>query len=316
MLQRRWLCAALALLPACQGAPPSEPSGTVIVGITSEFEPGVDLLNLQADTMVDGATPTRATWSFNGSEPLAFPIELPFEELPEGARIDVALSVFEGSTLGGSPFMTRQLSTSIVAGRALLLRAHLDWECVPSFHLAGSLLAPTCTPPQTCIAAACKDPYVPPSMLELYAPTWAVDFADECRPLDAGPSEVAVGQGLETYGALVPGGAVPMHLGNQGGYHVWLALRMKNLHRAGSTTMLTAERKSTGEELCSLKVPWDYAPAGNGYCDIPGIQCVVTNDVQGSSALDGEAVTVRATIVDATGEVGVGEQEITLAAGQ
>jgi len=320
MVSRGWLCAVSTLVTgglsaACQGAAPDD-VGSVVVGITSDFEPGVDIERLEADISVDGAAQGRKIWSVNGPDRLAFPIELPFDGLPQGTRIDVALSAREASSQGDLPFMSRQVATSIAAGESLLFRARLGWECVPSFQLAGGHLAPACAAPETCIASQCEEPYVPPEALEPYLPTWAVAYADECRPEGAGPPEIFVGQGLEAYSAIEAGDTIEMQLGNQGGYHVWFSARMKNLHRAGCTTQLIAALKSTGEELCDIRVPWDYVPAGDGYCDMIGIRCVVSNSFFAPEILDGEVLQVRAQVIDATGEVGLAEHEITLIAPQ
>lgn len=316
-MRTRIVTTALLLSAAGCAAPPAESGdgdtpGVVVVGITSDFLPGVDVGRLEAEVSIDGVEAPRKTWTLDGGEPLAFPIELPLEGLPDGARVDLRFATFESTSTLEPPFLTRQAATSAVAGQKLLLRTHLEWECVPGFILGGETTAPTCVAPDTCIAAECDDPYVPPGSLELYSPSWAVDFADECRPLDAGPPELAIGEGIETFSALAPGGGVQMHLGSQGGYHIWLALRMKNLHRVGSTTTISAKRADTGEELCGATLPRDFSPVGDGACDLVGIQCVVTLDVMELDALIGQTVALSAKVVDITGDVGFSEQDATL----
>lgn len=301
------------LVSACDAPPPSN-LGTIVIGVTSDFTPGPDIGRLEADLSINGAPPERRTWAIDKGEPLAFPFELPYEDLPGGAEIDVRWSAFETSYTTDPPFLTRHAIASVVAGSELLLRTHLEWECVPSYNLGGDRLAPTCAEPDTCVAAECTDPHVPVHELEPYSSTWAVAYADECRPLDAGPPEVIVGQGIETFSPVPPGGEVPMEAGSQGGYHIWLALRMRNLHRVGSITTLAVTRPSTAEELCNFKLPWDFTPVAGGDCDLAGIRCIVSYDINGVSLLEGEQIHVEAKIADATGDVGFGQQDITLAA--
>ncbi len=145
----------------------------MVVGITSDFVPGADIARLDAEVSIDGEEATRVTWSVGGADPLAFPIELPLDDSPDGARVDVLLSGFEVAGSEAPPFVTRRAATSAAVGKDMLLRTHLEWECVPSFNLGGESLAPTCTEPDTCVAAECVDPYVPPENLEPYSPTWA-----------------------------------------------------------------------------------------------------------------------------------------------
>lgn len=312
-MSRRAPAAFLLLLVSACGEAGSALSGSVVFGVTSDFEPGPDIGRLRADMRAGDAVSSRE-WALGGARELRFPIELPFTDLPDGTPLEVTLSAYEGISPGAAPFLTRTAATSIEAGSDLLLRAHLEWECVPSFHLGGGLLAPTCDPPDTCVAAACEDPYLPPQQLEPYARTWAVDFGDECRPLGAGDAEVEIGQGTSEFSPLSPGGAVQMMKGPQGGYHVWLALRARSLHRVGSVTTVSIRLTSTGEELCTETVPWDFAPSGAGACDLPGIQCVVSYGLLGADALAGQEADVSAKVVDSTGNVALAQQVITLVA--
>jgi hypothetical protein len=142
-----------AVTAACAEAG-GEPAGTVIVGITSDFRPGVDMARLAAEVRVDGADAGSHEWTVGGEEALSFPLELRLAGLPEGARVDVSLAAYEGTSALEAPFVRRDAATSAAADRELLLRAHLEWECVPSFHLPGGALAPVCERPETCIASS------------------------------------------------------------------------------------------------------------------------------------------------------------------
>jgi hypothetical protein len=314
----RALAALVALtgaLAACASPPPESASlGTVVVGLTSDLLPGVDLVRLHITRSIDGVASPDRTSSVDGDPPLAFPMELPFEDLPDGARIDVRLEAFDSGVSSELPFLTRHLTTTVVAGHELLLRARLAWECVPSFHLPADQVVPTCSEPDTCVAAACVSPEVPSDRLEPYSPTWATAFADECRPLDAGPPELTVGQGIDAFAPLADGDPVAIQAGKQGGFHVWVALRMKNLHRAGAVTTLTGTLAATGEPLCDVSVPWDFAPSTGGYCDLPGVRCIVADNTPTADGLLDQKVHLVAKTVDATGDVGFGEKDITLVA--
>ena len=311
-VRQRALLLFLPVMTASCAEAPGEPVGAVIVGITGDFRPGPDMARLRADMRIDGAEAGRREWSVSAEEGLSFPTELPFSDLPDGTRVDVSLSAFEGLSELEEPFLRRDAATSVAEGRTLLLRAHLEWECVPSFHLPGGALAPSCPSPETCVAAACEDPYVPPGALEDYFPSWAVDYADECRPEGAGEPEVEIGRGWESFEPLAPLGPVVLEKGSQGGFHVWLALRARNLHREGAVTTLEVHREDSGEELCLVEVPWDFTPSEGGSCDLVGIQCVVSYDIAGAAGLAGQAAVVSAKVVDLLGNVGFGQGRITL----
>lgn len=315
---RATLLAAAVLACGCAQSEPPAPAPdptAVVVGITSDFLPGADLARLVAEVHVGGAPRPSTTWTLDSPEPLAFPIELWIEDLTDGDRVDVLLSAYETTAPSELPFYTRAASTSCLGGTSLLLRTHLEWECVPSFQLPGEeVLAPTCKSPETCIAASCEDPYVPASSLQPYDPSWAVDYADECRPEGAGEPTLAVGQGIDHFEPLAEGGLLVMHAGSQGGFHVWVALRARDLHREGSTTSVDVRRADTGEELCAAKVPWDFTPSEQGACDLWGIRCVVTFDIAGAAQLNGKEAVVSAKAVDLLGNVAFAERLVVLGA--
>lgn len=313
-MRRGALLVLISGLCAACVEPPGAPAGTVVVGITSDFRPGPDVVRLVAEMRVDGAPEGSREWAVGGAEALSFPMELSLSHLPDGARVDVSLLAYGGVPLSERPFLRRDVATSIVGQRTLLLRAHLEWECVPGFHLPGEALAPTCEGPRTCVAAACQDPYVPPEELEAYSPLWAVAFADECRPAGAGAPEVEIGRGRESFDAVAPFDPVIMERDPRGGFHVWLALRAKNLHRRGSVTTLAVRREDSGEELCSAEVPWDFAPSGAGACDLAGIRCLVTHDPHGMQALAGDRAVVSVKVVDLLGNMALAEEVVTLSA--
>ncbi|MBK8255097.1 MAG: hypothetical protein IPK82_20855 [Polyangiaceae bacterium] len=288
--------------------------GAVVFGITSDFQPGPDIARLQADLQVEEGAVKTLVWAAGKTPELTFPLEVRAENGAADALVTLRLSGYEGFGSAEIPFVERTISTHFVAEKTLLARTHLEWECVPNYHLPGGDLAPICKPPLTCVAAECDDPFVEPSHLEVYTPNWFSDFADACRPEGAGPPEVMVGQGLETFSPLSPAAPLMMEKGSQGGYHVWIALRQKNLHQKGSYTSVSIERNDTLEELCAVEIPWDFTPIGDGEvgCELAGIRCVVSYDAAAAAALTGKEVVVKARVVDLLGDVGFGEQATML----
>lgn len=303
------VAACAGALAGCGGTDGPGATGTVVVGVTSDFAVGADIGSLEAKITASGQAPSTLTWTVGGARQLTFPLELPFADLPDGADVGVLFSAREGTSPDEHPFLTREVATSILEGRTLLLRAHLEWECVPSFHLPGGQLAPDCPPPKTCIAASCEDPLTPPEELADYRPDWAVDYADPCRPEAAGDPTLTIGEGLDSFTPLA--GPVLLHPGPQGGYHIWLALRSTNLHQKGSVTTLSVTLDGADSPLCDLEVPWDYTPSMSNACDLAGIQCVVANDIAAANALDTQPALVTAKVRDLTGDVAFATQSLT-----
>ena len=307
---------AAALAGCGDGAAPADAHAgdapQVIAGVTSDFVPGKDLDRLRAVTSIDGVVAHDETISIRDATPLAFTLESPFPHAPAGARVEIRLEAY--AALGDvAPLVTRTAATTVVDGRTLLLRARLERECVPGYRIEGDRNTPECEAPETCVAAACRDPYVAPEELEAFAPGWASAYADACRPLDAGAPVVSIGRGIDAYAPLEDGDAVPIEAGPQGGYHMWLALRMTNLHQAGSVTELSADGGGIDPALAEIDVPYGYDDAGGGWCELHGVRYQLFFADQDVAAHIGSAIHLSARVVDATGDVGFGERTVIIA---
>ena len=294
--------------PAAPGGP-SEPTGTVIVGITTDLVPGDEIDRLHVITRASGEVLRDETLPVGaGSTAIHFPAELRFDDLPDGTPVDVSLEAIDGY----APFLWRLASTRIVAGETLLLRAWLQRECTPSYRLQAGLLAPTCEEPETCISASCKDPFVPPSELEAYAPDWATSFADACKPEGHGAPEVAIGQGETGYQPLSDGGTMTFEKGPQGGLHVWVAVRTRNVHQKGSITTVSAYSPDLDTTFEEVQVGYGYDPAGDGSCVLYGLRYVISNQVSTSLDLVGTKLRVDVKVADVSGDVASDERLFTL----
>lgn len=307
---------ALAMM-GCTGDPAPSPTLTtsVVVGVTSDLVPAKDMSRLHVIMRVDGTVLRDEIRAASDPEPLAFPLELPFGEVPDGARVEVTLEALEGYQTAEAPLLTRTAATTVIAGRVLLLRARLEVECVPGFRIEGDRIAPTCTAPETCVAATCRDPFIAPEELEDYRASWASSFADDCKPLNPAAAVVLVGEGRDAYRPLEEDEGVRIERGGQGGYHVWVAVRMKNLHQAGSVTHVTGYADDIGIEVFSFEYVFGYEEAAGGACDLYGLRCqVFFEDFASLDDLVDKPLDLDVTVVDVDGDVGIGHQRITLLA--
>jgi hypothetical protein len=286
----------------------------VIVGLTSDLMPGVDIARLRVIERVEGRPDRESTLAANNTErPIAFPLELRFEDLPDGARVETRVEAFQGYYSDEEPLVVRSAATRAVAGRSLLLRARLERECIPRLRLTGDLFAPECEAPSTCIAATCADPFVPPAQLEEYAASWAEVFADACKPLAAGEPVIVIGGGQAAFEPLGPENVVQVEGGPQGGFHVWVSLRMKNLHGAGTKTFVEIFEEGAATPRAEFLVAQSYGSSEGGFCELLGLRCQITHqstmDIEG---ILGATLRVTAKVSDTAGDVGVGEQLIKL----
>jgi hypothetical protein len=144
-----------------------------------------------------------------------------------------------------------------------------------------------------------------------YTAKAAAAFADICKPLDAGPPVVTIGQGMSDYLPTADDDVAVVEAGPQGGYHIWLATRVKNLHQSGSVIHVGGEIPSLGLSMPSMKVVFTMDPDEGGYCKLFGLRFRI-DDGDDLAPLLGRRMKVIVTITDITDDVGVGERWVTL----
>jgi hypothetical protein len=137
------------------------PSGTVVVGVTSDFAVGDEIDRLDVTARVGGALREETRGASGADEELAFPAEIRLDGLSGDTPIDASFKAFSGP----SSFLSRLASTRAVAGETRLLRVRLERGCIPSYRLPGGGLAPVCSAPETCIGGACVSTTVDPGGL-------------------------------------------------------------------------------------------------------------------------------------------------------
>lgn len=292
---------------ACGESPPAPSTGTVVVGVTTDLRVGIDLTALHVIKSEGDAVVDDYALSI-GAGDLVLPLEIPFENRAPGARVGVTLEAYTGSAT--TPIVQRSASTDVLLGANLLLRAPLDSACV--VHPGGSGEG-LCPPALTCIGGACVDPYVNPHVLEDYAPNWADSGAgDICKPIGAGAPQVFVGHGQSDYFDSDDLELAQVEAGPQGGHHIWVAARQKNLRRSGSITRVSGKVLSTGREIAPFSVVFTFDPDEGGYCKVFGLRFQLDDESHPISEVLGEPVEITVTISDPDGDVGEGKRVFTL----
>lgn len=281
-----------ATLSACDG----EPAG-VVFGVTTEIKPGALLTRLDASVSVDGTGVIDDRYE---GDALEFPLEIRVDDLEGGEDVSLVLTAFSGS----QQIVERRARTTAVAGRTLLFPTRIDQEC-------AGVSAPTCSSDETCVDGACRDPFSDPDGLADYFAAWAgTGGGDRCEP--GGSPEVVVGEGQADYLSISSGEELQVEAGPQGGYHVWIAARIRNLKQSGSVTEVGGRIDDLDYDIPKLSVVFTFDPDEADYCKLFGLRLRLDSPEHPIDSLLGKPVAVTVTITDSDGDVGVGVQTITL----
>ncbi|WP_437956149.1 hypothetical protein WME76_32460 [Sorangium sp. So ce119] len=298
------LCALcfLVVLSGCGvGAPPT---GTVVVGVTSELLPGVDIDRMRVVLRAAGEL-VRDDVMTHRSGQLFFPREFAFKDLDDLTAVEISLEAF-GAEDPDRPVLVRTAMTQVTGGRTTLLELRLERECVVAPGAA------TCPAPQTCVAGGCSAPFVDPRQLDPYDPSWKEDAEpDLCKPDGAGAPVVVVGEGQTDYFPLEDLDEVQVEAGPQGGYHIFIATRIKNLRRSGSTTVVSGVVPELGTTIEPLRVIFTLDQDEGGFCKLPGLRFRLDGEREIEELL-GKVVDVEVTVTDTDGDTGTGKRKVTL----
>lgn len=293
------LVTVLLLVTGCSGdIKPS--TGTIVFGITSNLRVGVDILRLHVVRKIDGAIESEEDFIYDGSTPLVLPMEERFENLSDGTDVEVVLDAYGSTT---TPLLSRTSKTTALAGRSLLLRVDLAAAC------AGSS-APMCGAEQTCSGGICVAAYTSPVMLDPYTPGWAQGQGDVCKPGDGSPI-LTIGKGQADYLPSNDYDVAQIEAGPQGGHHIWVALRMKNLRQSGSITKLTGHIEELNLDISPFTVIFTFDPDEGGYCKLYGLRLQLDGTVSVDQVL-GKTLLVKAEVTDKDGDVGTAERWVKL----
>ncbi|TKD08889.1 hypothetical protein [Polyangium fumosum] len=288
----------LLLVSGCSGGEPRR--GHLVVGVTSDLRVGVDVLRLHVIRKINGAVVRDEELFSDGASPFQIPLEIGFSDLEDGDDVDVEIEAFGGTSL---PLVVRTAGSTIRAGRTLLLRVDLAAAC------AGSM-APSCEAPQTCTGGVCGASYVNPAMLEDYNAGWSKGKADICKPND-GPPTLFVGKGQADYLPTSDYELAQIEAGPQGGHHIWIALRMKNLRQSGSITTLTGHVDELDLDINPFTVIFTFDPDEGGFCKLYGLRFQIDGGTDIEQLL-GKTLLVKASVKDKDGDVGTAERWVKL----
>ncbi|HZO15623.1 MAG TPA: hypothetical protein VFB62_20260 [Polyangiaceae bacterium] len=297
---------ALSLGSACK----TEATGALVIGVTSDYRAGVDLRLLDVSMTVDGEVLSEQQLALGpAAGETSFPAEFAFEDVAIGSRVGITLRGYESE---GVLKVVRHIESEVVATERRLLRSHLEATCALASP-GQEPRAPICNEPATtCIGGECSDPFAPGAQQEPYREGWSVVTSDVCKSATPGPPQVIVGEGQSDYLNMEDYALAEIEAGPQGGHHVWVAARIKDLNQSGSITEVGGEIPSLGLSIAPLKVIFTFDPDEGGYCKIYGLRFQL--DIGGDDIMTmlGQELKVIVRIKDISGAEGVGERWVTL----
>jgi hypothetical protein len=307
MRARRWavLVALAVVIAACSAHRSTQGGGgTLVLGVHTD--PFGDLVNgLHITVWQDGAIVHDATepipLASQGNSTVAaegLTVEVPITGAI-GARVEATIEALP--TAGGAPIVSRKIATRLVPDPKKLLRIPIESRCLV---LPGWVSAAQCDAPLTCVAGACASIEVGADQLEEYQTDWVHNPPDLCRPANHGPPEVIIGTGQTDYQTLADDQMLQMELGPQGGHHIWIASRMRNLRQSGSTTSLTSSIVDDPAPVVPTSYVFTYDRDEGGYCKLSGLRYQLdAGDDFGSTykRFLGKRLAVTVEVVDSTG---------------
>jgi hypothetical protein len=225
----------------------------------------------------------------------------------EAARVDVEVDAV-GDPAAPAPLIRRLSSTRFVPGRMALLRIALESRCIVyppmqrgASKVPGPLSGPTCTPPATCIMGVCQSSDVPSTRLEAYAANWPSNAPDRCKRRDGGPPDLQIGTGQSYYLPIASGQTLQAEAGAQGGHHIWIATRVRNMKQMGTTTKIAGVQPETGSRIPPTTLAFAYSPDEGGYCKLYGIRYQLDNEGIDYKQFLGKPLDLTVTVTDPSG---------------
>jgi hypothetical protein len=242
-----------------------------------------------------------------------FPLEIDLASDPgQGAEILIeAFSAGPNDTVASTPMLVRRSRAPFVAGAPQLVRLRLESSCLtgtPGFK------GPACPPSQSCASGRCIDPTLLPEDLETYAKDWAKNRPDACKPAHAGDPAVTLGTGQTDYVSIADGETLTPEKGPQGGHHLWISVRTKNLKQTGSTVIVSAEQPKTGLKVPPTTFVFPLEPADPGYCKLYGLRLQLDNASVPVQSFLGHPLDVKLSVSDADGKSAETSNHVNVAA--
>jgi hypothetical protein len=161
------------------------------------------------------------------------------------------------------------------------------------------------------LAACAPAPPATPSVADASTSDANIEL-DTCKPSAGANPVVALGWGQNDYLALADLQTLDVEAGPQGGHHIWIAVRMKNLLGSGSKTVIEGIQPDSKTSISPFEVIFTYEPTEGGYCKLYGLRFQLDADGVDYVPLLGKELDVSATVTDRAGATGHDTRRVLL----
>lgn len=293
--------ALLLLIASAISAACHKSDATLVVGVESQPAVVSRIGKVRYVAKVEGKTIVdKEIIPKTGQSP--FPLEVKLEGT-SNTNADVAVITYAAgpndTILGDTPMLVRRVIAPFVKGAPKLTRVRLEGSCLTN---TPGFKGPACPSDQTCMSGRCIDPTLIADDLEPYAADWAKNRPDVCKPKNAGAPEITAGTGQTDFVALHGGETLAPEKGPQGGHHLWIAVRQKNLKQQGSTVTLSAEQPGTGLKVPPTSFIFPFESADAGYCKLYGLRLQLDNASVLVQRFLGQPLDVKIVVSDTDGQ--------------
>ena len=121
------------------------------------------------------------------------------------------------------------------------------------------------------------------------------------------------GTGQTGYTPLADGQVLQAEAGPQGGHHIWIAVRMKNLKQTGTITKISGVQPGTGMVIPPSSFAFTFDKDEGGYCKLYGLRYQLDNGGIDYKPFLGKPLDVTTTLVDANGVTATSTAHIQVA---
>lgn len=135
---------------------------------------------------------------------------------------------------------------------------------------------------------------------------------DVCKPYTELVPEIVVGHGFGDYLVANDYDIAEVEAGPQGGFHIWIGARIKNIARSGSITTLAGSIPDAAVTLDESRLVFTLDRGDGGWCELHGLRLIIADSQDGILPLLGQRIMVTVTLLDPDGVEGFGERWLTL----
>lgn len=270
----------------------------MVAGLSTDLAIGFDLHQIQISPQVNGSLRPSTTLKYGAAKAL-LPAEFPIEPVLDGDEILITAQAFQQNQ--PIPLITRRAKTQAVAGRTILLSLSLSETCtnIP------------CDTSTTCIGGQCTDPWIAPSALPDYSPTWLASAEDACKTPTSGTPQLTIGQGRDSFSPVEENQVVPIEPGSQGGHHIWIALRIRGLRQMGSILSIDGYYPALDFRLLPFRSMITLHRTGGEECEIFGVRFQIDRDIP-VAQVRGQALDMDIALEDPNGDLGTAQRRVVI----